>query len=130
MLHGAEEDDVEALREFDQSFYGFAAAAAASDSDSDSCSDTDEKRIDYGSSDDEVFSDDEQALEQSPEDVEKALITAQIRDNVEHGCGCEGFHHWEDLPQDELVCYMFKLRHLQKRDLKQYVLGVLSACAH
>lgn len=137
-LHGAEEDDVEALREFDESFYGFESAAAeaarsssASDSEADSDREPLEKRVDYGSSDDEVYSDDAAVpLEQAPEEIEQALIGSQIRDNVSRGCGCEGYRHWEDLPEDELVSFMFKLRRLKKHDLKQLVLGELTACAH
>lgn len=79
-FNGAE--DVQALRDFDVSFYGYnsaavAAAAALFDSDSESdssSSDTEsplEKRFDYGSSDDEIFSDDDQptVVEQSADEV-------------------------------------------------------------
>ena len=58
----AEEEDVEAFREHDASFYGFSEAAVSSESpDTTSGSESDDgyssvNRVDYDSDDDEVYS--------------------------------------------------------------------------
>ena len=140
---GAEDDDIEALREYDEQFYGFRSSASAAaeqgssdqSDDSDDVSDTDDerpaKRIDAGESGDELLCDDDTAAEcdEPPHNIERALIAAQIRDSVDAGCGCtaEGVNHWKDLPAENTELLMLRMRNLSKRDLKQFILGELSA---
>ena len=87
MYCGAEEEDVEALREHDTSFYGFSEAAVSSESphttsgskSDDGCSSV--KRVDFGSDDDEVDSEgDDESSVANPDELQRGHFFAMTRD--------------------------------------------------
>ena len=132
---GAEEEDVEALREHDARFYGFSEAAVSSESpDTTSGSESDDgcssvKRVDYGSDDDEVYSegDDESSIA-NPDELQRGHFFAMIRDVKSIGCKCYT-NHWQELNADQLETPMMNIASMTKMKRKQYILGELAASA-
>ena len=132
---GAEEEDVEALREHDASFYGFSEAAVSSESpDTTSGSESDDgcssvKQVDYGSDDDEVYSEggDESSIA-NPDELQRGHFFAMIRDAKSSGCKCYT-NHWQELNTDQLETLMMNIASMTKMKRKQYILGELAASA-
>ena len=56
------------------------------------------------------------------------MVSSDIRDGIERGCGCKSKNHWKVIPEQQLEDYIFevsKLRESKKR-FKQFVLGALT----
>jgi len=139
---GAEEDDVLALREHDETFYGFRSASDSDDScDSESSDDGHgAKRLDAGSdsSSDELFSEGEDLAAtgvssclrgENADEVRAGLVHAQVRDNRSLGCGCS-INHWLRFSSDAVEKLMMNLAAMTKSARKQYIMGELAACTN
>ena len=125
---GASVDDLAALREHDESFYGLnssdtiAETSGSDDSDSDTPA---EKRtclpLESQSSDDEYFSDAEDTTSDGTSAASGAAA-AMIRDALDIGCKCK-VNHWTKLPPDQLEELVCNLRAMKRSELKRYVLA-------
>ena len=129
---GASVDDLAALREHDESFYGLNSSDTIAESSGSDESDSDtpaEKRtclqLESQSSDDEYFSDAEDTTSDGTSAASGAAA-AMIRDALYIGCKCK-VNHWTKLPPDQLEELVCNLRAMKRSELKRYVLGELAA---
>lgn len=138
---GATEEDIEALHEHDETFYGFEKPENVSSSeDSDSDDESLAQRHDYGAdesypSGDEYFSSGEDfgatgggsPLRGDEADVvSHAYFYSKVRENRKTGCGCVT-NHWRNLPADAVETLMVNIAGMSKCSKKQYIMGELAA---
>ena len=87
-----------------------------------------ESDTDYSESDDEPDARPPAPEPPTMEQVKRGLLSSDISDGIERGCGCKSKNHWKVIPEQQLEDYIFEVSKLResKKSFKQFVLGALT----